>query len=152
MGAWFAPTYKTTNGGNNWFLDAFGENVNRLRFINDTVAYAVGRRVYKYSTDSLVNITPISITTPAAFKLDQNYPNPFNPRTKIRFDIVLPAAEIRLSVFNSLGQEIETLVDGKLEAGSYEVEFKAGSHPSGVYYYKLITYDHTDVKKMVLVK
>ena len=50
IGGWSGATYETTDSGNSWHLAGWGRNVNRFRFINDTVAYSVGQRVYKYST------------------------------------------------------------------------------------------------------
>ncbi|MBS1552858.1 MAG: metallophosphoesterase [Bacteroidetes bacterium] len=51
IGGWSGPTYETTNGGNNWYQVSWGTYVNRFRFVNDTLAYAVGDRVYKYSPE-----------------------------------------------------------------------------------------------------
>jgi photosystem II stability/assembly factor-like uncharacterized protein len=152
LGGWSAVTHKTTNGGDTWFPDAFGENMNRFRFINDSLGNACGKRVYRYSRDSLVGISLLATGIPDEFELKQNFPNPFNPGTKIRFDIVSTTAEIRLEVYNSLGQMVETLVNGKMAYGSYEVEFSANKHPAGVYYYRLLTNNFTETKKMMLVK
>jgi len=84
IGGWFERSYKTTNGGNNWLINAWGnfatgDNFNRFRKINDTLAYAVGLTVFKYSRDTLVGINQISSEIPNGFDLKQNYPNPFNP-------------------------------------------------------------------------
>lgn len=145
--------YKTTNGGNNWFLDnSFGRNMNRFRFLNDTIAYAAGDKVYKFSRDSTVGINLISSFVPDEFHLKQNYPNPFNPGTKIRFDVASPVAEVKLEVYNSLGQVVEILINKILTTGTYEVEFSAQNHPSGVYYYRLMTNNYAEIKKMMLIK
>jgi hypothetical protein len=58
IGGWTGPTFKTTNGGNNWYQTSWGYYINRFRFINDTLAYAVGDRVYKYLRSS--EITPVT--------------------------------------------------------------------------------------------
>ena len=88
---------------------------------------------------------------PEAYALDQNYPNPFNPSTTISFS--LPhATQVSLKVFNTLGQEVATLVDGDLPAGTREVRFNAGGLASGVYVYRLATSDFSQVKKMMLMK
>ncbi|MBS1494511.1 MAG: T9SS type A sorting domain-containing protein [Bacteroidetes bacterium] len=145
-------TYKTTNGGDNWFADNIGARMNRFRFINDTLGYAVGQKILKFSRDSTTGINVISNEIPAKFYLEQNYPNPFNPGTKIRFEVASPTADMRLEVYNSLGQLVETLVDKILRTGTYEVEFSAANHPSGIYYYRLITNNYAEVKKMILVK
>ena len=89
--------------------------------------------------------------TPVQYKLSQNYPNPFNPSTSIRFEIP-KSGFVKLAVYDILGKEVATLVNDKREAGSYYVDFNASGLSSGVYFYKLITNDFTDIKKMMLLK
>ena len=88
---------------------------------------------------------------PSKFELAQNFPNPFNPTTKIKFS--LPTAEkTRLVVFNMLGQEVATLLNNQLTAGSYEIDFNASELPSGIYFYTLQAGNLTMTKKMVFLK
>jgi uncharacterized protein (TIGR03790 family) len=83
--------------------------------------------------------------------LAQNYPNPFNPTTRIEF--LLPRADrVTLKVYNALGQEVATLVDGMIEAGTHMTMFDGGSLASGLYIYQLKTSDFTSTQKMLLVK
>jgi hypothetical protein len=90
-------------------------------------------------------------TSPLEFSLQQNYPNPFNPTTTISF--TLPhSASTTLTVFNALGQEVATLVNGITAAGTHEVKFDASGLASGVYFSKLTSGDFTQMKKMMLVK
>ena len=105
--------------------------------------------------DQLNAIQPISAVVPEKFGLHQNYPNPFNPVTKIRFDI--PAGNsfstvTKLTVFNSLGQEIAVPVNELLSPGTYEAEFDGSKSASGVYYYRLESGSYSDMKKMILIK
>lgn len=88
---------------------------------------------------------------PSVFTLNQNYPNPFNPVTVIEF--ALPkASQVKLEVFNVLGQVVETLVDKPMPAGNYTVDFNASAKPSGVYFYRL-SHDYGSLtRKMVLLK
>jgi hypothetical protein len=88
---------------------------------------------------------------PENYNLSQNYPNPFNPSTNIKFNIP-SISRAQLKVFNSLGQEIETLVDSDLQPGSYSVEFNSYSKPSGVYYYTLRAGNFFESKKMLIFK
>ncbi|MEJ2635095.1 MAG: T9SS type A sorting domain-containing protein [Calditrichia bacterium] len=88
---------------------------------------------------------------PATMVLYQNYPNPFNPRTAIRFDLAA-AGEVSLKIFNILGEEIATLVSGRLSAGSYSYDWEAGGLASGVYLYRLETAGHVLTRKMILLK
>jgi hypothetical protein len=85
------------------------------------------------------------------YELSQNYPNPFNPVTK--FNYVLPVnGNVKVSVFNSIGQVVKELVNGYQESGSYTVEFDGSALSSGIYYYKLEMGRFTETRKMVLVK
>ncbi len=153
---------KTTNSGNNWFLQTTGTGsiLYSIFFINNLTGYAAGNNntVLK-TTDgggAPIGITPISNEVPKDFRLEQNYPNPFNPSTNINFSIPKPG-NVKLSVFDVLGREVETLVNEQLSAGTYKVDFPApsgnASHlPSGLYFYRIISGNFTDVKKMLLIK
>jgi hypothetical protein len=88
---------------------------------------------------------------PQGYSLAQNYPNPFNPTTAIQF--TLPkAAQVRLTVYNVLGQEVATLVNGNLTAGIHSVNFDGSRLASGVYLYKIAAGDFVSTRKMVLLK
>lgn len=78
----------------------------------------------------------VLIITPKEFSLEQNFPNPFNPSTQITFNLKTDA-DVSLRIFNLLGQEIATLVNGRLSAGTQQVEFKADNLSSGVYFYRI---------------
>jgi photosystem II stability/assembly factor-like uncharacterized protein len=88
---------------------------------------------------------------PSVYMLYQNYPNPFNPSTKIKFDI-RQTSNTKLIIYNILGREVATLVNEKLNAGSYEVRWNALGYPSGMYFYRLETEEFTKTRKMVLLK
>ena len=88
---------------------------------------------------------------PEVYDLSQNYPNPFNPSTSIRFDLP-KSSHAKLIVYDIMGKEVATLVNKKLSAGSYEVSWDGTVYTSGVYFYKLISDEYVDVKKMLLVK
>ncbi len=87
------------------------------------------------------------------FSLSQNYPNPFNPATKIVFTInSANAQDIKLSVFDISGKEVEVLLNKKLNRGTFEINWNAVNYSSGIYFYKLETQLYTETKKMVLIK
>jgi photosystem II stability/assembly factor-like uncharacterized protein len=101
--------------------------------------------------------------TPAKYELYQNYPNPFNPETKIKFQIPengkwkTENGIVTLKVYDMLGKEIATLVNEKLQPGTYTVpfsinQFSGNPLSSGIYFYKLVSGDFTDVRKMLMVK
>ena len=98
-----------------------------------------------------VGVTPTGSNVPDKFTLEQNYPNPFNPTTNIKFSLP-QGTNVQLIIFNSMGQEVKTLVNEYKNAGSYTVDFNASALASGTYFYKIITNEFTETKKMTLVK
>lgn len=88
---------------------------------------------------------------PVSIRLDQNYPNPFNPSTNISYELTR-SGEVRLEVFNALGQQVATLVDGFQASGSQSISWNADAVPSGVYIYRLTTAGQVLTKKMLLIK
>jgi hypothetical protein len=105
--------------------------------------------VERYGGETSVDDSDIN--QPKEFKLSQNYPNPFNATTILDFSIVQPG-HVKLNVYNLLGQHIVTLVDDYYEAGVYNVTWDAGDMPSGAYFARLETEDHTANVKMMLLK
>jgi plastocyanin len=101
---------------------------------------------FAYSSEVLAEID-----VPLNFELLQNYPNPFNPATSITFSIP-QTQHVTLKVFNALGQEIKTLVNGIREAGSHRIDFDASGLYSGIYFYRIDADDFSQVKKMTLIK
>jgi hypothetical protein len=101
---------------------------------------------YTYSDEVEVDVIGL-----LAFNLEQNYPNPFNPTTNINYSVP-EAGNIRLSVYNAVGEEIAVLVNGYSEAGRFNVTFDASNLPSGVYLYKLQSANTVQTKKMMLLK
>ena len=89
---------------------------------------------------------------PVNYSVAQNYPNPFNPSTIIKYQ--LPENSfVSIKVYNSLGQEAATLVNGMVNAGTYEVQFNASNLSSGVYYYVVKAGNNfVQSKKMMLIK
>ena len=96
---------------------------------------------------------------PSGFYIYQNYPNPFNSITNIKYSV--PSSiitnyktqhHVLLKIYNSLGQEIETIVDEEKLPGNYEVRFDAGELTSGVYFYKFQSGRFSEIKKLVLMK
>ncbi len=106
-----------------------------------------------------VNLAPVTLTSvpsdpsaqPSEYSLSQNYPNPFNPTTTIRYSL---AAEehVTLKVYNILGKELLTLVDGRQGAGGHTVSFTGHSFPSGLYFYRLTAGSFVSVRTMTMLK
>jgi hypothetical protein len=85
------------------------------------------------------------------YYLGQNYPNPFNPSTKINYGIE-KAGEVEITVYNILGNKISTLVNGVKSAGNHSVSFNASNLSSGIYFYKIVTNEFVQTRKMILEK
>lgn len=88
---------------------------------------------------------------PKTFYLYQNFPNPFNPATTIKYSLLEPSY-VSLKIYDIVGREITTLMNNNQPAGTYLIDFNAENLASGVYFYKLVTNEFTDAKKMILVK
>ena len=103
-------------------------------------------------SDLPTSVGPVTSAVPGQFTLEQNYPNPFNPSTVIRFQLPV-ATVVSLKVFNLLGQEVATVLDGPQEAGVHEVSFTATALASGLYFYRLSTpAGAVSTKQMVLLR
>jgi photosystem II stability/assembly factor-like uncharacterized protein len=149
---------KTTDGGATWtqMTSNISTTLNDIFFADSSTGFAVGRNGVLLSTKNLTSVEEGDLTL---FKYDllQNYPNPFNPETYIKFSIP-DGNNVKLSVYNSLGQKVKELVNGYKEAGSYEVKFSGKELASGMYIYKLdaVSKDgkknFSSSKKMLLVK
>ncbi len=109
-----------------------------------------------YLNQIYVNISHLGNNIPSAFLLHQNYPNPFNPTTKLKFDISSnvkrQTEDVKLIVYDICGKEIQTLINEKLNPGTYEVTFDGSNLPSGVYFYQLRAGDFVNTKKLILLK
>jgi len=88
---------------------------------------------------------------PLDFNLEQNYPNPFNPATTIKFS-VKQREQVVLKVYDIIGNEVGTLINQPMEAGTYSVKFNASSLASGVYIYRISAGNFVSTKKMMLLK
>jgi photosystem II stability/assembly factor-like uncharacterized protein len=150
---------KTTNCGQNWFQSYAGSClIEKIQLVNRQIGYGICSHYIIKTTNAG---PPISIENnneklPQSFSLSQNYPNPFNPVTKIKYDIP-PSKGARgmmtqLIIYDILGREIETLVNETHKPGSYDVTWDGSRYASGVYFYRLITDEFTETKKMVLIK
>jgi hypothetical protein len=88
---------------------------------------------------------------PEEFALYQNYPNPFNPSTTINFDVPT-SSFINLSIYNSIGEKVATIVSEQIEAGVHSVQFNASNLASGIYIYRLTANNQIFTNKMLLIK
>jgi len=101
--------------------------------------------------DNTVRVEVDNNELPVSFSLNQNYPNPFNPATTISYTLSEKSFVV-LKVYNVLGKEIATLVNGEKPTGTYKTNFNASNLPSGIYLYRLKAGKYSETKKMVLIK
>jgi hypothetical protein len=87
----------------------------------------------------------------STYSLYQNYPNPFNPSTTIEFTLH-KSEYVELKVYNTLGQEVQVLLNERKHAGHHKVEFNGRNLPSGVYFYKIEAGEYKQVRKSILLK
>lgn len=113
----------------------------------------------QHSWDSAFRLAGTTLTVgvnehqsaPITFALNQNYPNPFNPTTNIGFRIK-DSGYLTLRVYDVLGREVATLVEGEVEAGSHTVSFDASAFTDGVYFYKIQAGQFAETRKMILLR
>jgi len=145
---WYSTVTSTID---NLPLGALIWNDAALAAYNSATDFGKINAAYQTRAGKSLTLVKNNSNTPNSYRLDQNYPNPFNPTTTISFSLA-KAANVKLVVFNVLGQKVATLVDRNLPAGDQSVVFDAGRLSSGVYFYRLDTGDFSSVKKMVLMK
>ena len=115
-----------------------GNDENVLMIYDSLIANQYYQDFSKRLTDAggSLGISKVSNNVPDKFELNQNYPNPFNPLTKINFSVSEPS-NVKIAVYNVLGQEILYLVNTNLYSGKYEVTFDGTNLSSGVYFYTM---------------
>ncbi len=128
----------------------------RIRFDGDDMTADEGERV-TFNNIALTGETPVvsvpqqEKTTAAAYRLEQNFPNPFNPETTIRFSIP-EQQNVRLTIYNTLGQQVEQLLDTELNPGNHAIPFDASHLPSGVYIYRIEAGEFVQSRKLMVLK
>ena len=101
--------------------------------------------------DHVVSVEKVDVEIPANFELSQNYPNPFNPTTTINFAIA-NESNVKIKVFDALGQQVAVLVNNFVPAGNYQLSWDASSFTSGIYFYSMQADNFVQTKKMILLK
>ncbi len=150
------------DGSSTYYLtDLFGGKVYPVKPADRTACPVIlsnyQARVFYYGIDSVIVATPVKVddskndARPKEMALFQNYPNPFNPVTVIKYQISQPG-RVSLKVYDILGKEVMTLVDGFTEAGTFNATFNATNLSSGIYIYQLRAGNFVASKKIILLK
>jgi hypothetical protein len=144
--------YFTTDGGSSWTYAGLNNmTINTLVSYGDTTyALTQGNGAYLLR-HQLGTSVALDKSVPALYSLSQNYPNPFNPSTTIRF--TTPArGRVTLRIFDILGREVATILNGDLDAGSHQATFNASRLSSGIYFYRMHAGAFSQTRKLVLMK
>ncbi|MGH7595305.1 MAG: T9SS type A sorting domain-containing protein [bacterium] len=140
------------DGGTTW-MSLSSDVFVGLSFVSPTIGWAGDPNgvIAKFNGDLSTAVAERRFNLPYNFSLSQNYPNPFNPSTTISF--FLPSSQlVTLKVYDPYGREVETLMRGRIAAGSYEISFDGSKLTSGIYLYRLQAGEYVETKKMILVK
>ena len=150
--------FQTTDEGVTWvsFNSGFPTvQVYDLKYkLNPGIILAAthGRGCWTFNLASIIGILPDPFAEiPRDYKLSQNFPNPFNPSTNIKFGLP-KSSSVKLRIYDILGNVVSTLVDSRLNPGTFEVRWDASRFASGVYFYKLEADGFVQTKKLLLVK
>ena len=149
------PTLKTEDGGITWEEAGFGQNVNRIRFLNPWLGYASGKTVYKYMDSTAMAIESKAIL-PEQLSLSHNYPNPFNPQTIIPYEL-FSSELVKIDIIDITGRTIRSLKNGTQSSGSYYVIWNGKNNSgkdvsSGTYFCKMMTGESVVSRKILLLR
>ncbi len=159
IASWDGSSWSPLGSGMNYY-------VNALTVYDDTLIAGgeftiAGNKVSAYlarwtksDPTDVVEFDPDNL--PTHYNMSQSYPNPFNPITTIEFNLP-KRSHVTVTIYNLLGQQVQSLVDQELSVGNYKVTwdgstFGGGHASTGVYFYRIVTEDFTETKKMVLLK
>lgn len=136
-----------------YLISSFGVDQNNEFYV---LHHSSNGKIYKFNLNTSIGIKNQNNYYPNNYYLKQNYPNPFNPYTKIEFGIP-ELTFVKVSVFNSIGQEVRTLVNSSLPNGNYSIIFDAKDNygnnlSSGIYFYSIVSKSFSETKRMVLIK
>jgi hypothetical protein len=152
--ATLAGVFFSTDDGNSWHAQNAGlANTTANSIAGDSRGFLyVGTNsgVFR-SNQSVTSVRLPSRNSSLGFSLSNNYPNPFNPSTTIEFSVP-HATFVTLKIYNTMGQEVSTLVSQNLKAGVHKTRWDTNAVSSGVYFYRLQTVDEVITKKMALVQ
>ena len=150
LGGYDTFFYETTNQGGNWELKpSIGTSFNRFQRINDTLMYTSGTNVYKYVDPSLLSIEEFELNTPKGHSISIKDSNIIRDNAVIKLNLI-NNTYCELSIYNTVGQRVNTITQGKRKAGEYEIPFSVNSLAKGQYFVVLYTYHGYESIKVVI--
>jgi hypothetical protein len=157
----FEVERRVTNSNSGWqklgFVNGKGTTTEKSSYSFTDKNPADGKAYYRLKqidfdgSSKIYDAVEVDFETVKEYSLAQNYPNPFNPSTEINYNLA-KSGNITLKVYNILGSEVATLVDGFMEAGKHIAKFNAEDFTSGVYFYTIKADNYTSTRKMILMK
>jgi hypothetical protein len=152
---------RSTKSNSGWqklgFIDGKGTTTEKSNYSFVDKNPAEGKSFYRLKqidfdgTSKIYNSAELDFETVKEYSLSQNYPNPFNPSTEINYSLA-KSGNVTLTIYNLLGSEIATLVNGFMESGKHSVKFTANDITSGIYFYTINAENFTSTRKMILMK
>jgi photosystem II stability/assembly factor-like uncharacterized protein len=147
--------FMSTNSGVSWVPKNQGlyTQGQMALYFDNNYAFLITNKggIWRRLISDLVSIKSISTVIPSSYSLGQNYPNPFNSSSKFKFEIS-KLGKVKIVVYDIQGREVQTLVNERLNAGTYETTFDGSMLTSGVYFYKLNADGFAETRMMVLIK
>jgi len=140
-----------------YFIEGKGTTTEKTDYTYKDKITQPGNYIYRLKqidfdgTVSYSSEIELEVNGPKDFTLFQNYPNPFNPLTTIKYALPLDS-KVKLSIYNTVGQLVETLIDEQMEKGYHEIKFDASNYASGVYLFRLEAQNYSSTKKLLLLK
>ena len=154
ISGWGDGVYRSTNMGINWVLKNEGLNdisCNGMLYYNNFVYCGTHNSIYRRNLTELIPVIENNGIIPTEFIISQNYPNPFNPTTTVIFSVP-HLSNVRISIYDITGKEIEVLENKQYQAGNYKIQWNASNISSGIYFFVLESEQITKVQKMILQK
>ena len=147
----FNMGFESTSASNTKIMSAIGQSfIGQTKGSNNIIesGFLVDSLFFNYITGIKDNKGP---TLPSSYELSQNYPNPFNPTTTIQYALPVQLY-VRLVVYNTIGQQVEIIVNKQEDPGYHKVVFSGSNLASGIYFYRLQAGDYIKTKKLILLK
>jgi PKD repeat protein len=135
----------------NYFIDNEAETDITYYYTVTASDYAGNQSGFAEPVSVIISAINVKPGIPTRYFIDQNYPNPFNPKTIIKYELPMTSG-VKISIYNILGQKVETLVDDTKNAGYHQIEWDAADQATGIYYYEMRAGEFRITKKMSYIK